>query len=186
VPGAAALAGRADEAGNWLRPGAATNPERLFCHVYGRGKGQAQMIPGWPYSAVGALEPGRTSWTALARAADWSSPDLASSSTSAPGVVRGRTDRPTTRRNIKAPVIRLALEDPEWGYRRIHGELAGLGAKVAASNVWEILKASGVDPSRYDEPVRPGSSSCAPRPRQSTRQRHPKRVLREETRVSDA
>ena len=35
---------------NWLRPGAATSPERLFCHVYGRGKGQAQMIPGWPYS----------------------------------------------------------------------------------------------------------------------------------------
>src|ERR1019366_7567894 len=34
---------------NWLRPGAATSPDRLFCHVYGRGKGQAQMIPGWPY-----------------------------------------------------------------------------------------------------------------------------------------
>src|SRR6266545_2450631 len=50
---------------NWLRPGAATSPERLFCHVYGRGKGQAQMIPGWPYSVVAALEPGRTSWTAV-------------------------------------------------------------------------------------------------------------------------
>src|SRR5690349_13033136 len=48
---------------NWLRPDAATSPERLFCHVYGRGKGQAQMIPGWPYSVVAALEPGRTSWT---------------------------------------------------------------------------------------------------------------------------
>ena len=50
---------------NWLRPGAATSPGRLFCHVYGRGKGQAQMIPGWPYSVVAALEPGRTSWTAV-------------------------------------------------------------------------------------------------------------------------
>ncbi len=50
---------------NWLRPGAATSPERLFCHVYGRGKGNAQMIPGWPYSVVAALEPGRTSWTAV-------------------------------------------------------------------------------------------------------------------------
>jgi hypothetical protein len=49
---------------NWLRPGAVTSPERLFCHVYGRGKGNAQMIPGWPYSVVAALEPGRTSWTA--------------------------------------------------------------------------------------------------------------------------
>ncbi len=50
---------------NWLRPGAATSPDRLFCHVYGRGKGQAQMIPGWPYSVIAALEPGRTSWTSV-------------------------------------------------------------------------------------------------------------------------
>ena len=49
----------------WLRPDAATSPDRSFCHVYGRGKGQAQMIPGWPYSFVAVLEPGRTSWTAL-------------------------------------------------------------------------------------------------------------------------
>jgi hypothetical protein len=49
---------------NWLRPGAPTSPDRLFCHVYARGKGNAQMIPGWPYSVVVALEPGRTSWTA--------------------------------------------------------------------------------------------------------------------------
>jgi DDE superfamily endonuclease len=50
---------------NWLRPDAATSPDRLFCHVYGRAKGQAQLIPGWPYSFVAALEPGRTSWTAV-------------------------------------------------------------------------------------------------------------------------
>jgi hypothetical protein len=50
---------------HWLRPDANTSPERLFCHTYGRGKGQAQMIPGWPYSFVAALEPGRTSWTAM-------------------------------------------------------------------------------------------------------------------------
>jgi hypothetical protein len=49
---------------NWLRPDAETSPGRLFCHVYGRAKGNAQMIPGWPYSVVAALEPGRTSWTA--------------------------------------------------------------------------------------------------------------------------
>jgi hypothetical protein len=50
---------------SWLRPDAASSPDRLFCHTYGRGKGQAQMIPGWPYSFVAALEPGRTSWTAI-------------------------------------------------------------------------------------------------------------------------
>ncbi len=59
---------------------------------------------------------------------------------------RGKTGRPTTLRNIKALVLRLARENPEWGYRRIHGELVGLGAKVAASTVWEILKANGIGP----------------------------------------
>jgi hypothetical protein len=49
----------------WLRPDAASSPDRLFCHTYGRGKGQAQMIPGWPYSFVAGLEPGRSSWTAV-------------------------------------------------------------------------------------------------------------------------
>jgi hypothetical protein len=49
----------------WLRPDAATSPERLFCHVQGRGKSQAQLIPGWPYSIVAALETGSTSWTAV-------------------------------------------------------------------------------------------------------------------------
>jgi hypothetical protein len=49
----------------WLRPDAATSGDRLFCHVYGRAKGNAQLIPGWPYSFVAALETGRTSWTAV-------------------------------------------------------------------------------------------------------------------------
>src|SRR5438309_518042 len=59
---------------------------------------------------------------------------------------RGRIGRPATRRNIKALVLRLARENPGWGYRRIHGELAGLGVTIAASTVWEILKKAGIDP----------------------------------------
>src|ERR1022692_3784300 len=62
--------------------------------------------------------------------------------------MRGKTGRPATRRNIRALVLRLASENPGWGYRRIHGELAGLGIQVAASTVWEILKARGIDPAR--------------------------------------
>src|SRR5262249_47178755 len=50
---------------NWLPPGAAARPGPPVCHGDGRGKGQGQMIPGWPYSVVAALEPGRTSWTAV-------------------------------------------------------------------------------------------------------------------------
>ena len=49
---------------NWLRPEARTSPERMFCHVHGRGRNAGQMIPGWPYSFVAALGPGATSWTA--------------------------------------------------------------------------------------------------------------------------
>ncbi len=49
---------------NWLRPEARTSPERMFCHVHGRGKNAGQMIPGWPYSFVAALGPGASSWTA--------------------------------------------------------------------------------------------------------------------------
>jgi hypothetical protein len=49
---------------HWLRPDAVTSPERLFCHVHGRGRNAGQMIPGWPYSVVAALGPGATSWTA--------------------------------------------------------------------------------------------------------------------------
>src|SRR5690349_16629134 len=49
----------------WLRPDAETSAQRLFCHVHGRAKGNAQMIPGWPYSIVAALQSGRSSWTAV-------------------------------------------------------------------------------------------------------------------------
>jgi putative transposase len=43
-------------------------------------------------------------------------------------------------------VLRLARENPSWGYRRLHGELLVLGVKVAASTVWEMLKEAGIDP----------------------------------------
>jgi hypothetical protein len=49
----------------WLRPDAGTSDDRSFCHTYARGKGEHQMIPGWPYSIIAVLELGRTSWTAM-------------------------------------------------------------------------------------------------------------------------
>src|SRR6266487_2952099 len=79
----------------------------------------------------------------------------------------GKTGRPATPRNIKALVRRLARENPGWGYRRIHGEMAGLGVNVAASTVWEIVKASGIGPARPGRAGRTGRSSCGPRPRRS-------------------
>jgi putative transposase len=54
--------------------------------------------------------------------------------------------RPPTVRSIACLVVRLAKENPRWGYRRIHGELTKLGVTVAQSTVWEILRAAGIDP----------------------------------------
>ena len=65
---------------------------------------------------------------------------------------RGRSGRPRVRRDVRSVVLRLARENESWGYRRIHGELAGLGITVAPSTVWQILKDAGISPA----PGRPG------------------------------
>ena len=60
----------------------------------------------------------------------------------------GKVRRPPTSRNVPSLVLRLARENESWGYRRIHGEPAGLGVTVAPSTVWQILK-------RGDQPGTP-------------------------------
>jgi putative transposase len=72
-----------------------------------------------------------------------------------------RPGRPRTLRSIRVLVLRLGRENPQWGYRRLHGELLVLGVKVAASTVWEILREAGIDPA---ERQAAGQISCARRP----------------------
>jgi putative transposase len=59
---------------------------------------------------------------------------------------RRKPGRPPTVPSIARLVVRLAKENPLWGYRRIHGELTKLGLAVSPSTVWEILHAAGIDP----------------------------------------
>jgi putative transposase len=62
--------------------------------------------------------------------------------------------RPGTAASVRALVLEMARDNPGWGYRRIHGELAGLGHKLAPSTVWQILNDAGVDPT----PARSGET----------------------------
>ena len=59
---------------------------------------------------------------------------------------RRRQGRPPTPLPIRALILQLARENARWGYRRIQGELIGLGYTVAASTVWKILKDAALDP----------------------------------------
>jgi putative transposase len=54
--------------------------------------------------------------------------------------------RPRTAQAIRALVLEMAHDNPGWGYRRIHGELTGLGYTLAPSTIWKILKDAGIDP----------------------------------------
>jgi len=54
--------------------------------------------------------------------------------------------RPPLLSQARALVLRLAQENPSWGYKRIHGELKGLGFTLSPSTVWNILRRHGIDP----------------------------------------
>jgi putative transposase len=57
-----------------------------------------------------------------------------------------RIGRPAIGGEIHEPVLRLARENPRWGYRRIAGEINGLGLKVSATTVRQILREAGIGP----------------------------------------
>jgi hypothetical protein len=61
-------------------------------------------------------------------------------------VRRTGTGRPAVSEEIRELVLRLAGENPRWGYQRIVGELAGVGQRVSATTLAKILREGGVSP----------------------------------------
>jgi putative transposase len=59
---------------------------------------------------------------------------------------RRHPGRPPTAAAIRKLVVRMAMDNPAWGHRRVQGELVRLGHPIAASTVWQILHDAGIDP----------------------------------------
>jgi putative transposase len=60
----------------------------------------------------------------------------------------GRIGRPPIGGEIRELVLRVARENPRWGYQRIAGELRGLGFAVSATTVRKLLREAGLGPAR--------------------------------------
>jgi putative transposase len=75
-----------------------------------------------------------------------------------------RPGRPAAGREVRDLVVRLAGENPAWGYRRVHGELIRLGYRISEATVRRILRAGGFGPLRAAW-ILPGGGSCALRRR---------------------
>jgi putative transposase len=54
--------------------------------------------------------------------------------------------RPSVPQQVQTLIVRLATENPRWGYQRIRGELLRLGCRVSASSIARVLRANGLQP----------------------------------------
>jgi transposase len=63
---------------------------------------------------------------------------------------RGRPPIPDQAQQL---IVRLARENPRWGYQRIHGELLRLGCQISASSISRVLRAHGIDPAPRRAPT---------------------------------
>ena len=76
-----------------------------------------------------------------------------------PAPARGR---PSVPQQVQTVIVRLATENPRWGYQRIRGELLRLGYRVSASSIGRVLRANGLQPAPRPAST-PGGHSCAGR-----------------------
>ena len=59
---------------------------------------------------------------------------------------RRRPGRPGIMREIAQLIVRMAQDNPPWGYTRIHGALANLSHSVARGTISNVLKRNGIEP----------------------------------------
>ena len=57
-----------------------------------------------------------------------------------------RPGRPPVAAQMQELILRLAVENPTWGYKRIQGELVALAMPLSASSVWNVLHRHGIEP----------------------------------------
>ncbi|MFC5006749.1 integrase core domain-containing protein [Dactylosporangium cerinum] len=93
----------------------------------------SRLLPRPPWSAFFVTPATLLGWHRQLIARHWTYP-------------HARPGRPPVDRELRELVLRLAAENPTWGHRRVQGELARLGHRIAASTVWKILHQAGVDP----------------------------------------
>jgi putative transposase len=94
----------------------------------------ARLLPRWRWSSFFVTPQTLLAWHRRVVTRRWTYP------TGPPG-------RPPIDPEVRALVLRMARENPRWGYRRIVGELAGLGISISATGVRKILSGAGLGPS---------------------------------------
>jgi putative transposase len=93
----------------------------------------SRMLPRSSWASFGVMPGTLLAWHRQLVARRWTYPHRA------PG-------RPPVDKEVTALVVRLARENPRWGYRRIQGELLKLGMRLAASTIAKVLKDQGLGP----------------------------------------
>jgi putative transposase len=80
-----------------------------------------------------------------------------------------QTGRPPLDPEVQQLIIRLARENPRWGYQRIQGELLSLGVHVSATAIRTTLRRHRLDPAPRGERTAVGRHSCVSKPPGSSR-----------------